>query len=247
MRRFPFCRMMAWANLACLVVTMNTSQLAESSAAMHASATPGYTRLGASHPSMSAAIQSSLILPYPATISPRSQPHRSMRPGMSPPQSAMMSSTVWIFSRSARASRVFSNPVSTTGRTSLSSSSTRPFSASAGPNTSGHRSTPCFQPLMLLSGSLSHTTPSKSRAKTTSAPVPADAEASARAIVDVRSRLAPIGARAGRSVQRRGATAEARATGIGARTTNDMELCRPESQAGTVAPLVVPTLAAVSA
>ena len=71
--------------------------------------------------------------------------------------------------------------------------------------------------------------------------------ASARAIVDIAIAVGRSGARAGRSVQRRGATAEARATGIGARTTNDMELCRPESQAGTVAPLVVPTLAAVSA
>ena len=241
MIRSPFPSMMACANLACLVVTMNTSQWVDSSAAMHASATPGYTRLGASHPLRSAAIQSSLILPYPATISPRSQFHRSMRPGMSPPQSAMMSSAVWIFSRSALASRVFSNPVSTTGRTRFSPSSTRPCSALAGPNTSGHRSNPCFQPLMLLSGSLSHTTPSKSSAKTTSAPVPADAEASARAIVDLRAlRVATVWARAGRSVVRRGTTAVRCATAIGARTTKDMERCRPEeSRRNGLAPSVV--------
>ena len=44
-------------------------------------------------------------------------------------------------------------------------------------------STPCFQPLMLLSGSLSHTTPSKSSARTVGAPVDSTA-AAARAAAE---------------------------------------------------------------
>jgi hypothetical protein len=74
-------------------------------------------------------------------------------------------------SRSARASRVFSKPVSTTGRTALSAPSTRAMAASSssspdGVNTSGQSCAACIQPLRLLSGSLSHTTPSKSSANT---------------------------------------------------------------------------------
>jgi hypothetical protein len=94
-------------------------------------------------------------------------------------------------SRSARASRVFSKPVSTTGRTALSAPSTRAMAASSssspdGVNTSGQSCAACIQPLRLLSGSLSHTTPSKSsantvRAEETSAAAAAAAEAATRA------------------------------------------------------------------
>jgi hypothetical protein len=41
MCKLPFCSMMAEAKRACLVVTMNTAHAGLSSAAMHASATPG--------------------------------------------------------------------------------------------------------------------------------------------------------------------------------------------------------------
>mmetsp|Transcript_22994 Transcript_22994/g.50421 ORF Transcript_22994/g.50421 Transcript_22994/m.50421 type:complete len:263 (+) Transcript_22994:566-1354(+) len=151
---------------ACLVVTIYTSQSAFDTAAFAASITPGYHSFGASHPSKSSSIHLSRVVPKRSTMSARSHCHLAIYSGRNLPQLFSSSSGVASFSFSSRSRSMFSYPVSTTGRTIRISSNNRSFSSCPTPSkTSGHNSTEAFHAERLLSGQLSHRTPSKSNAR----------------------------------------------------------------------------------